>query len=129
MSRWAFDDLLQGVIAASCVLEHVPHPAADVREKMPGGDPTRHLLVGEPQVRQVGSHRLVEIQHPSLYQGHDRCSGKGLGRGAYLEEGIPPALQVATGPGFFVNFSAGRTVYVGARHAPLPLRRVVWAGL
>ena len=42
---------------------------------------------------------------------------------------VAPALQVATGPGFFVNVSAGRIVYVGAQHAPLPLRRVVWAGL
>jgi hypothetical protein len=79
---------LEGVVALAGVLEAVALPAAGVAQEVAHRDPRGGVLVGEPEVGEVGADGGVEVEPAGLDEAHGGGGEDGLGDGAGQEEGV-----------------------------------------
>jgi hypothetical protein len=74
------------VVAGAAVREEVAGPAANVGQRVTQGHACRDILLRQPQLRQVGPDRSVEVERALVDQAHDRGRGEGLRDRANLEQ-------------------------------------------
>nr|WP_234359259.1 hypothetical protein [Plantactinospora sp. BC1] len=98
------DVLLQAVVAATGVGEDVAVDPAGVREQVPHGHPLGHLRIGQPQLRQDGADRSVEIEPALVDQLHHHGRRPHLGDRADLEHRVGGHLD----PGLHVQHAVRR---------------------
>jgi hypothetical protein len=77
---------VERVVALAGLLEQIAVPARRVVEQVQDRDVRRHRLVPQPEVRDVGPDRRIQVD-PSLFdEDHDRGGRVGLARRADLEQ-------------------------------------------
>ncbi len=78
----------EGIVATAGLAEEVAGPTAHVGQQVTHGHRTFGRLVRQPQVGEIGLHRLVQIDLTALHQRHNDGAGDGLGRRADLKQGV-----------------------------------------